>query len=354
MTRNHTIDILKGLGIIFVVVVHSRCPNFYLSSFVMPLFLIASGFFFKEIYLDSKKEYLKRKVRGLYLPFLKWSLIFLLLHNLFFHVGILNDAYGNTYGQRSHLYSPNEIITHVLNITFTMSDYEVFLLGAYWFIRALFVGCLLLCFCSFAINKIVKSKSRSIAIVAIAFCLLGGLMTFFHFRIPYFPQGGYREVMSVFFLGCGYFISKAHHYMERWYVAWGALCMLVFANGVRQQSMGYLSVFADWVVLPWAGICGTVFVYYVSSNIAKRDNAFSRTLIYIGQNTFYILTFHFLMFKPAMLLNAFYYHLDWKVIGCHPVVLPVRDHWFWIIYSLTSLILSLAMTKVIKKLPFRL
>jgi hypothetical protein len=55
-----------------------------------------------------------------------------------------------------------------------------------------------------------------------------------------------------------------------------------------------------------------------------------------------------------MLLNAFYYHLDWKVIGCHPVVLPVRDHWFWIIYSLTSLILSLAMTKVIKKLPFRL
>lgn len=64
--RDSTIDVLKGIGIILVVIGHSGCPQLLcdsISSFHMPLFLIASGFFFKESYLDEKKQFLKKKSR---------------------------------------------------------------------------------------------------------------------------------------------------------------------------------------------------------------------------------------------------------------------------------------------------
>ena len=87
MDRDSTLDVLKGIGIILVVIGHSNCPKLlddYIFSFHMPLFFIASGYFFNKKCLENKKQYFFKKVQGVYLPFLKWSVIFLLLHNVFY------------------------------------------------------------------------------------------------------------------------------------------------------------------------------------------------------------------------------------------------------------------------------
>lgn len=352
--RNATIDILKGIGIILVVIGHSGCPQFlgdFISSFHMPLFLIASGVFFKEVYLDNKKDYALRKVKGIYLPFLKWSYIFLLLHNVFFALGIINASYGSSSGTCAKFFSLYDIAIRIPAIAFTMNGFDNYLLGPYWFLRSLFLGCLLLCFCSWLVNKVVKSKAASIAIVAVFFCLMGGGMTYFDVRVPYFPQGGYREVMAVFFIGCGYFAARVRNYLEKGWVALVSFILLLVCVWIHPTSMNYASTFKDWLVFPFSGICGFICVYYVSSKIATYSGTTCNSLKYIGTRTLYVLTFHFLMFKPASLLNAYIYHLDWKVIGCHPVVWPVRDNWFWIVYTVTALCLSLLLANGIERLP---
>ena len=204
MDRDSTLDVLKGIGIILVVIGHRNCPKHlddYIFSFHMPLFFIASGYFFNKKCLENKKQYFFKKVQGVYLPFLKWSVIFLLLHNVFYYCGILNSSYGNRDGLCSQLYTIKDILHHFLNISLRMTDYEGFILGAYWFMRSLFVGCIVLCFGSWIINRIIKSPHKSIVVVLIISCLIGGIMTFYSIQIPFFPQGGYREAMAVFFLG---------------------------------------------------------------------------------------------------------------------------------------------------------
>lgn len=176
-------------------------------------------------------------------------------------------------------------------------------------------------------------------------------MTFFDVRIPYFPQGGYREVMAVFFIGCGYFVAKVRKYLDNGWVALVSFTILLICVYIHPTSMNYASTFQDWLVIPISGISGFICTYYLSAKIAAHRNAIHNSLMYIGTRTLYILTFHFLMFKPASLLNAFIYHLDWKVIGCHPVVWPVRDNWFWIIYTVTALCLSLLLAEGIERLP---
>ncbi len=316
----------------------------------MPLFFIASGYFFNKNYLGNKKQYFFKKVQGVYLPFLKWSVIFLLLHNVFYYCGILNSSYGNRDGLCSQLYSIKDILHHFLNISLRMTEYEGFILGAYWFMRSLFVGCIVLCFGSWIINRIIKSPHKSIVVVLITFCIIGGIMTYYNIQIPFFPQGGYREAMAVFFLGCGFIIKQKDGYLCHPYVILASLVILIMCVTINPTSMRSNATFGDWLTIPFTGISGFVLTYYISKQITKCNNIFSNSLIYIGKNTLYILTFHFLMFKPASLLYAYIYNLDWHVVGCHPVPMQISNNWFWIIFSITSLAFSLLLTEILKRL----
>ena len=87
--HNAYISAAKGIIIILMVIGHSGAPiplqnSIYL--FHMPCFFLISGYLFKEKYLNDAKQFIYKKVKGLYYPFVKWSLIFLLLHNIFYHI----------------------------------------------------------------------------------------------------------------------------------------------------------------------------------------------------------------------------------------------------------------------------
>ena len=95
--RNNHITIAKALGIIMMVIGHSGCPAIignFIYFFHMPLFFVCSGYFFNEI-LDKgllQSFYIKR-IKGLYIPYLKWSLFFLMIHNLLLYMYIINSHY---------------------------------------------------------------------------------------------------------------------------------------------------------------------------------------------------------------------------------------------------------------------
>lgn len=142
---NPTIGYLKALGITLMVLGHSGCSIplvvQFLYMFHMPLFFIASGYCFKEKYLSNPKLYLYNKVKGIWWPYVKWSLLFLLLHNVCFHLNLYNDHYGwREYV--SHLYTPSEFLHLAKCIVFKMNGHEQ-LLGGYWFMNALFFGSLI-------------------------------------------------------------------------------------------------------------------------------------------------------------------------------------------------------------------
>jgi hypothetical protein len=57
------------------------------------------------------------------------------------------------------------------------------------------------------------------------------------------------------------------------------------------------------------------------------------------------------MFKPASLMKAYLCEMDWRVIGCHPVIPPEDDNWYWIVYSITSFILSIVFAEIVERIP---
>jgi len=70
--RDQTWDIVKGIGIILVVIGHSGCPA-YLKHFIylfhMGLFFFISGMFLSNPNLNNLKQFTQKKLNRLYIPF---------------------------------------------------------------------------------------------------------------------------------------------------------------------------------------------------------------------------------------------------------------------------------------------
>lgn len=120
-------------------------------------------------------------------------MIFLLLHNVFYSIGIINGAYGTSDGSVSHWYSIKDVVVHAADFTFRMNGYDSYLLGAYWFIRSLLWGSLLLCFSSALMGRLTKlKKTTCIYSVAVIFGIMGGLFL----SLIYTFLSGLKEVIG--------------------------------------------------------------------------------------------------------------------------------------------------------------
>lgn len=238
--KDNSVSIAKAIAIILMVLAHTRFSeygNYRINMFHMSLFFFFAGYCFKDKYLKTPSDFVIKRVRGLYKPFVKWSLIFLVLHNLFFYLNIYNDELGAR-GIVSHLYTWQETLKKAAFIVTRMSDTEQ-LLGGYWFLKSLFWGSLI---AFFTIRYIKNAKMCGLLICIII------LMSAFHLHIPYLGIGG-REFFAALFFISGYCYQKGGLYIHQNY--WIFLIGVVVVTLGKSFWQATLLKFDSWQVIPY-------------------------------------------------------------------------------------------------------
>lgn len=347
MKRNTVISICKGIAILAMVIGHAEAPELitnFIYTWHMPLFFMAAGYFFDRKYLADPAPFVGKRLKGLYLPFLKWSLVFLLLHNVWFHLGILNEQYGNWTGGVTHPYTLHSALQRLTMIVTSMSGYDEFMAGAFWFFRGLLVASVVF----LLIYKLLDGTGRlSPAASVSAVCLLAIGFTAFHIlsqvKISTIPNGGWRETWGVFFFGVGVLFRQFEPKIKQhWALAAGYLIFLCVAAKMHWSGMNNGGKLQDLITLPLTGTAGFLLVYYISGLIDRRDSRLRSLLVFIGDNTLYIFIFHIISFKAVSLLKIWWYDLDPAQIGCHMVIHYNHTDIFWVLYSIAGVAFPLA------------
>ncbi len=342
MARNRVISICKGIAIILMVMGHAEPPTLisnFIYIFHMPLFFITAGYFFSWKYLDDPWTFCAKRFRGLYIPFLKWSIFFLLLHNIWFEVGLLNEQYGNWTGGVTHPYSIREFFMRLLLIVTSMSGYDEFMAGAFWFFRGLLVASILF----LVLYRLFESTGRFSPVSGVVtVCLLAlGLNAYrlgFGFKIPTIPNGGLREVWGMFFFGIGVLYRHYESVISnRWWLT--LLCLGVMCVGAANHwcGMNNKGELRDLLTLPLTGVAGFLLTKHVSKLIDAANGLTARLLGFIGNNTLYVFVFHIISMKTVSLLKIWWYGLDPAQIGCH-MVIHYNNHedLFWLLYTVAG------------------
>ena len=164
--RNQTIDIGKGIAIILMCVGHSYVCTFldtFIYLFHMAFFFMMSGYFFREKNLENPRLFVWKRIKGLYWPFVKWGVVFVLLHNVFTRLGINSPGAG--------YYTLKEMAYKALttNTRFIPTEESM---GPYWFFSCLFFVSLL-SFAAFYINMKAKRKEYTTLATFLVLYVLG-------------------------------------------------------------------------------------------------------------------------------------------------------------------------------------
>lgn len=346
MKRNEVMSVAKGIAIILMVIGHAEAPGLitnFIYTFHMPLFFMAAGYFFSRKYISDPWKFISKRVKGLYFPFLKWSLIFLLLHNVFFHFGILNEQYGNWTGGVTHPYTLKTAIARIVLIFTSMSGYDEFMAGAFWFFRGLLVASIMFLLLQMLLEKRTRMHP-TLCVLTICLAMVGftWLHIYFNFKISTIPNGGWRETWGIFFFGAGVlFRTYEAKVREHWGITLAYFALLCFAAVQHFSGMNNGARMQDLWSLPLTGIVGFLMVHHISACIASRDTRLRRLLVFIGDNTLYIFILHIIAFKPVSAMKIWWYNLDPAQIGCHMVIHYNNTDFFWVLYSIAGVALPL-------------
>ena len=336
--RDDKITMAKAIAIILMVICHAGLPGGgeFIAMFHMPLFFFVSGFCFKDRYLNDGRQFFINKVKSLYVPFVKWSLIFLMLHNVFYNLNIYNGIYGFN-GQSSCLYGIKDMLFHALRILFAMNETEQ-LLGGFWFLKQLFCGSFLALLCF--------KYMRSDIYGAIALLAAAMLLSWLDADIPFFHISS-LTFLSAFFIVTGRVYKKMPLNLDKWGFSLFSFIAVLTGSILCGTSM---LTYSTKQILPYSicAILGTIMVLNISEHLIKVQNFFSKILMYIGDHTLVILTWHFLSFKIVSLLLIWMYKLPVEQLAYFPTI-PEYSSRYWPLYSIVGIVIPVGGNYIIQR-----
>ena len=227
MQRHQYWDILKGLGIIAIVVGHSGSPLIpYVYMYHITLFFFISGCLYKDTYSAQPITYIARRIRSLYWPFVKYGIGFLIFHNLLLRINILSEKVEpdiittGKYNMPAMLGMAKEIVT--LRSTEQM-------VGAMWFVPVLFIACILFCLIRYVSIKFVGKYSMLVTGgISIALFAIGIILAEKQVLLSRHADVAFA-VLPIFF--AGYLLnSSGSEVFRHWGIALFCAVFLVFVS----------------------------------------------------------------------------------------------------------------------------
>lgn len=346
--KNNFFSTAKGIGIILMVMGHCGAPDLFtkfIYQFHMPLFFICSGYFLKDINnLKTLFQTYIKKIKGIYIKFALWSIIFLSLHNFFFSINIYNDIV-TFHGQPSYQYTFADFYHKAVKIIITMNEHEQ-LVRSFWFLKQLFLASIIVPLLILTTNKISNKRKSHL----IALCLLFST-TFISKSLNWFLPAIWD--ISLVFMSCSFYISG---YIFRKYN------IMDYTNKKEVSIMCIIFSFIGLFSLPWTNMLeytpqtlipfyivafsGTILIMNISKMIETQN--YKYITYYIGQNTMVIFALHMLCFKIGNLLKIAIYNYPIYRLAEFQII---EDHntYFWTIYTILGIGIPLLIDYYLKQ-----
>lgn len=304
--RNVSISIAKALAIIFVVITHSGAQPYiskYLAMFMLPLFFFMSGYCFKEKYLTDGLSFIKKRVTGIYWPFVRWEFIFLLFTILSTPVNLKRSLF--------------EICCEMRNLSP--------LLGGLWFLKSLFWGSLLF----YVVRRFLPANNY----LRLTLLLLIAIVTcYFKPNIPLFNIES-SEVIAAFFIMAGYVYRSEGLQIEqnKWF------CILASILVGIGSFFCYTSIRHTpyYLIIPnfFFAIIGTIMTFGLSKYIQQKYYSISSVLDYVGNHTMEVLVWHFTSFRVVNIFVILIMGYEYHRIFEFPVIGEFAFPGGWIVYA---------------------
>lgn len=343
--RDYTWDIVRGIGILMVVVGH--CGPSQLAHFVylfhMGLFFFVSGNFMKikvgGQFAKNVEGYIVRKLKSLWIPFVIFTLFILCLQDFF-----VDHAMAFT------RYPGKEFVkTALMVLAFKQVDNPM--LCPIWFLKSLF-------FCSIFVYVVllaIKGTKLRYAFFAILYVIT--------IVLPYAPISIPSVILREMTVSCIIFMGYAmhqHHIIERKFInrkslMFSFVVLLVASFYIKIDVM--TATFSYPLVFPVMTFTGIVFTYNMSVVLMKTFKKLSLMLSYFGEHSLYILLLHVMGFKFLSVFLVRHYALKTTPPTNNLYNMVINENvgcCWWLVYTIVGISFSLLVMYAVRMIKSKL
>ena len=329
MTRNNKIDILKGIGIISIVLGHALNTSiFYADSvesirkfvyiFNIAVFVFCSGYLFKDEYTTDLQLYFTKKIKSLYLPYLQYN----------FLLWIASKILGGGAALWSALLFQSKI------------DYS----GAMWFVPLLFLTETIYC-----VSEKVLQKMRFVKwdVLLYVFCgMLGILLCVCGVR--QFRVDVALTLVPVMYLGKWYRLHEQRiEKAEKWYgvFVFGIIIFAInhFTGKEIEFSLGRL--YGGYLLYPVLAV-GILFCLSLCTLI-RKVSMLEKCICLLGRNSYAVMALHFLVFR---LVDIVYGYITGQIEFYSPYTFPQLR----VIYIVFGISIPVAIGMLLKQINWNI
>lgn len=213
------------------------------------------------------------------------------------------------------------------------------MLGAYWFLIQLLFASLL----GFVCLKYIQNEY----VVLVGLLFLSFVLSILDVHITHIPISD-LTFKATFFYCAGYFIAKRKVEIKTSSLV-GSGCMffvVLVSSFITQSGMITISSF-KWILYAIVATIATVSMLRIGCYIESNKNTLSRVLVWLGNHTFDVLTWHFLSFKIVSWIIVSIYGLSKFRISDFPSMTEYSSKGWWVVYSVLGLLgpIFIAMAK---------
>lgn len=333
LSRNKTVDCMKGVLITLVVLGHTYNPLFhdFIYLFHVGLFFVLSGYCFNQGYTDSFASLwnlFKRRVKSLWIPYVAYNFIFLLLQNVWLRIGFLtsDESYFSYNPFLSDGFCLPLTVTGALKAllkSFFFMNSRPFA-GGLWFLGGLFYVTFLYAAIQFVVRK-VKIEKLHIIISAI-FLLAAWLVVKLGLteKIPVLKQGAIILISEILFCA-GTYIREYVHVPEMKNGIYYVIFLCCFILLCILASFETISIGSAHIVNPVFFIAsiilgGGVLLYFVKILSLLKIDILLSFFSFVGKRTIPVLALHPICFKVITFIQ-------WKLYGGDKIILAMYPVW---------------------------
>ena len=278
--RINYIDIARGISIILMILGHVIGPGWkrnIIFSFHMPLFVIVSGYFFKET--ENTKIFIKKNILKLVIPYLLiifvTNISIMILQKTSF-ISMLIDTL------KTIIFSYSYKGEFLKNINVTP-------IGVLWFMPTLLCSKII-----FHILFKIKKLHKNILLLGITSFFISATGYYLGIKKIWLPFSFDISLIFIIFMYVGYILNK-YNLLNKIFNnnAMAVLIVIIWLIGVnlgnielavRHYPLGILSFIT--------AILGTISIFKLSELIDKYLKRINTILAWYGKNSMYILCFH--------------------------------------------------------------
>ena len=292
-TRDRLADILKGIGLVSVVIGHSgtllpgleRIPiiQFVYLYHLMLFFFVAGMVFNPERYANAY-VYIGRQIKAVYLPYIAYNICFLLLHNLMISIQMLDVA----------KYALSDFVIYGCN-TLTL-HYTETIVGSLWFVPMFLISKALFAI-FFEMAEHCRFRMVGHTIVILIFATLGVYTN--HFGM-FLNNNLQTAMIGVPVIYLGYFFNKYREKLIKLVnpvscIACAALMFAILYSGIGHIELSENQIISPALFYP-VTILGMLFCVSLAK-IILEFNLGTKVFSHLGTISFHIMAQHFIVFK---------------------------------------------------------